>query len=96
MRDSGPIHFVFGKVDSVPAADSVPALHCRSITRCCWTIDFGLEVMIGDTRSKREAAGSEYRSRRAQREDSAQRMGILALYDVTFEALMQHRAAPLP
>jgi galactokinase len=83
------MHFVFDE------ADSVQVLDCRSITHCYWTIEFGVEVMIGGTRSKCELAGSEYSSRRAQCEDVARRMSISALYDVTFDAWV-HRRATLP
>jgi galactokinase len=49
-------------------------------------------VVICDTRSKRELAGSEYGLRRAQCEDGARRLGVKALREVTLAQFQQQEA----
>ena len=73
-------------------ADSALVLDCRTVTHSCWTINPLLEVFICDTRSKRELAGSEYSSRRAQCEEGACRLGVRALCDTTLQDLIEHKA----
>jgi galactokinase len=73
-------------------ANSVLVLDCRVVSHHCRKIHSGLEVVICDTRSKRELVASEYSSRRAQCEEGARRMGAGALCDVAPQDLMKHRA----
>lgn len=72
-------------------ADSVLVLDCRTVSHRCWTINSGLTVCICDTRSKRELAGSEYSSRRAQCEEGARLLRARALCDVTLDELIKNQ-----
>jgi galactokinase len=76
---------------------SVLLLDCRSITHKTEPIDPGLQVMICDTRAKRELTGSEYPDRRAQCEQGAQILAgfypeIKTLRDATLDQLQAHKA----
>ena len=70
-------------------------LDCRDLSSRPVTLAPGLQVVICDTRSKRELAGSEYGTRRAQCEQGAQLLGVRALRDVT-PAAFEPAAARLP
>jgi galactokinase len=77
-------------------AGSVLLLDCRSITHKTKPIAPGLQVMICDTRAKRELTGSEYPERRAQCERGAQVLAgfypeIKTLRDATLEQLQAHK-----
>ena len=58
-------------------------LDCRDLTSQPVALAQGLEVVICDTKAKRELAGSEYGQRRAQCEEGARRLGVSALREVT-------------
>ena len=58
-------------------------LDCRDLTSQPVALAQGLEVVICDTKAKRELAGSEYGQRRAQCEEGARRLGVRALREVT-------------
>jgi galactokinase len=60
-------------------------LDCRDLSSRPVTLPPGLQVVICDTRSKRELSGSEYGSRRAQCEQGAQLLGVASLRDVSIE-----------
>lgn len=64
-------------------------LDCRHLTHQTASLPAGLQVVICDTRAKRELTGSEYGERRAQCESGARLLGVAALRDVSptqFEA----------
>jgi galactokinase len=70
-------------------------LDCRDLSSKAVAIADGIGIVICDTKSKRELAGSEYGERRTQCEDGARMLGASALREVTlpqFEA----RAHELP
>jgi galactokinase len=78
-------------------ANSVILLDCRSITHQIKPIAPGVQVMICDTRAKRELTGSEYPERRAQCEEGARILStfypeIRSLRDATLEQLQEHEA----
>jgi galactokinase len=58
-------------------------LSCRDLTSRPVQLPAGLGVVICDTRSKRELAGSEYGQRRAQCEEGARRLKVQALCQMT-------------
>ena len=58
-------------------------LDCRDLSSRPVTLAPGVQVVICDTRSKRELSGSEYGTRRAQCEQGALQLGVLALRDVS-------------
>jgi galactokinase len=60
-------------------------LDCRDLTSRPVRLAKGIEVVICDTKSKRELASSEYGRRRAQCEDGARRLGVKALRDIAPE-----------
>lgn len=60
-------------------------LDCRDLTSRPVQLPEGLRVVICDTKSKRELAGSEYGQRRAQCEEGARRLGLRALREITVE-----------
>ncbi len=62
-------------------------LDCRDLSSRAIKIAPGLSIVICDTRSKRELAGSEYGTRRAQCEEGARIMGVASLRDCTLERL---------
>lgn len=75
-------------------------LDCRALTSAPVPIASGVQVMICDTRAKRELAGSEYRDRRGDCEEGVRRLrevypGISALRDVRLEQF-EAQAASLP
>ena len=76
-------------------AGSVLLLDCRDLTSQTKPVASGIEVVICDTRARRELTGSEYRERRAQCEEGARILagfypGIQALRDVSLEQLSAH------
>ena len=77
-------------------ANSVILLDCRSITHEIKPIAPGIQVMICDTRAKRELTGTEYPERRAQCEEGVRILSehypeIRSLRDVTLEKLGEHK-----
>lgn len=62
-------------------------LDCRDLSSRDIEIAPGLSIVICDTRSKRELAGSEYGTRRAQCEEGARIMGVASLRDCTLDLL---------
>ena len=58
-------------------------LDCRDLSSQPVAIAPGIRVVICDTKSKRELAGSEYGERRAQCEEGAKLLGASALREVT-------------
>jgi galactokinase len=77
-------------------AGSALLLDCRDLTSQAVPIAAGIEVVLCDTRAKRNLLGSEYGERRAQCEQGAAILRqfdprIRALRDVSIEQLIQHR-----
>lgn len=70
-------------------------LDCRDLSSRPVLLAAGLQVVICDTRSKRELCGSEYGLRRAQCEQGARLLGVPALRDVSF-AQWEQAADRLP
>jgi galactokinase len=70
-------------------------LDCRDLSHRAVRLAAGLRVVICDTKSKRELAGSEYGRRRAQCEEGARRLGLKALREITPEQFYQ-REGELP
>ena len=62
-------------------------LDCRDLSTRPVPVPDGIRIVICDTRSKRELAGSEYGVRRAQCEAGAASLGVAALRDATIEQL---------
>jgi galactokinase len=62
-------------------------LDCRDLTALPVGLPDDIRVVICDTRSRRELAGSEYGTRRAQCEEGARRLGVAALREVTMGQL---------
>ena len=58
-------------------------LDCRDLSSRPGQAGGGNQVVICDTKSKRELAGSEYGQRRAQCEEGARRLGLKALREIT-------------
>ena len=61
-------------------------LDCRDLTSRPVQIAEGIQVVICDTRAKRELAGSEYGERRADCEQGAALLGVPALREVSLDA----------
>jgi galactokinase len=57
-------------------------LDCRDLSNRPVKLAGGIQVVICDTQSKRELAGSEYGQRRAQCEEGARRLGVKALREI--------------
>lgn len=79
-------------------AGSVLLLDCRDLSSQTKPVVDGIQVVICDTRTKRELTGSEYAERRAQCEEGARILagfykGVEALRDVSLEQLNAHRGA---
>jgi len=70
-------------------------LDCRDLTSHAVAIAAGIRVVICDTKSKRELAGSEYGERRAECEIGAKLLGAGSLREVS-PAAFQAREAALP
>jgi galactokinase len=70
-------------------------LDCRDLSSQPVKLAPGIQVVICDTKSKRELAGSEYGRRRAQCEEGARRLGVKALREISLEKFHQ-RAGELP
>lgn len=70
-------------------------LDCRDLSSQAVTIADGIHIVICDTKSKRELAGSEYGERRAQCEAGARLLGAGALREVS-PAQFQAREHELP
>ena len=62
-------------------------LDCRDLSSRPVTLPDTIQVVICDTRSRRELAGSEYGQRRAQCEQGARALGVAALRDATLAQL---------
>ncbi len=60
-------------------------LDCRDLSSQPVKLAEGISVVICDTKSKRELAGSEYGQRRAQCEEGARRLGVKALREISAE-----------
>jgi len=58
-------------------------LDCRDLSSRPVKLAEGIAVVICDTKSKRDLAGSEYGRRRAQCEEGARKLGVKALRDLT-------------
>jgi galactokinase len=58
-------------------------LDCRDLTSRPVKLAENIQVVIGDTKFKRELAGSEYGQRRAQCEEGARRLGVKALREIS-------------
>jgi len=58
-------------------------LDCRDLTNRPVKLAAGIQVVICDTKFKRELAGSEYGRRRAQCEEGARRLGLKALREIS-------------
>ena len=58
-------------------------LDCRDLSSRPVKLADGIQVVICDTKFKRELAGSEYGQRRAQCEEGARRLGVKALREVS-------------
>ncbi|MCX6865424.1 MAG: galactokinase [Verrucomicrobia bacterium] len=58
-------------------------LDCRDLSSKAVAIADGISIVICDTKSKRQLAGSEYGERRAQCEEGARLLGASALREVT-------------
>jgi galactokinase len=79
-------------------AGSVLLLDCRDLSSETKPVAEGIQVVICDTRTKRELTGSEYAERRAQCEEGARILagfysGVKSLRDVSLEQLNAHREA---
>lgn len=70
-------------------------LDCRDLSHRPVKLAGGLEVVICDTRSKRELAGSEYGRRRAQCEEGARRLGVKTLREIPIDQF-EAREGELP
>jgi galactokinase len=70
-------------------------LDCRDLSSQPVRLAPGIQVVICDTQSKRELAGSEYGRRRAQCEEGARRLGLRALREISLQQFDQ-REAELP
>jgi galactokinase len=70
-------------------------LDCRDLTSRPVKLPDDIRVVICDTRSRRELAGSEYGTRRAQCEDGARQLGVEALREVSVEQF-EDREEELP
>jgi len=68
-------------------------LDCRDLTSRPVQIAPGIQVVICDTRARRELAGSEYGERRADCEQGAALLGVTALRDVTLEAFCRSESS---
>jgi len=77
-------------------ADHALLLDCRHLTHRTASLPAGLQVVICDTRAKRELTGSEYGERRAQCEAGAKQLGVTALRDVSLANFESHKAALPP
>ena len=62
-------------------------LDCRDLSSRPVKLPDDVRVVICDTRSRRELAGSEYGTRRAQCEEGARRLGVETLREVSVEEL---------
>jgi galactokinase len=70
-------------------------LDCRDLTSQPVALPDGVQVVICDTRAKRELTGTEYGERRAQCEEGTRLLahiypGVTALRDVTLEQFSEH------
>jgi galactokinase len=77
-------------------AGGVLLLDCQTLTSRTEPVADGIQVMICDTRTKRELTGSEYPERRAQCEEGVRILsryypGVRALRDVSLYQLEAHR-----
>jgi len=70
-------------------------LDCRDLSSQPVKLAEGIRVVICDTKSKRELAGSEYGRRRAQCEAGARQLGVKALREISLAQFTQ-RESELP
>jgi galactokinase len=63
----------------------------RSLALEYASIPSGLRIVLCDTKYKRELTTSAYNERRAQCEEAARKLGVLALRDANLEQLERHR-----
>jgi galactokinase len=70
-------------------------LDCRDLSSKAAPLADDIQVVICDTKFKRELAGSEYGQRRAQCEEGARRLGLKALREISPEQFYA-REAGLP
>lgn len=70
-------------------------LDCRDLSSRPVRLAEGIQIVICDTKSKRQLAGSEYGLRRAQCEEGARRLGLRALREISVEEL-HRREQELP
>lgn len=70
-------------------------LDCRDLSSRPIPLADGVQVVICDTKARRELAGSEYSRRRAQCEEGARRLGLKALREITLEQFHE-REGELP
>ena len=71
-------------------------LDCRDLSNRAVKLADGIQVVICDTRYKRELAGSEYGKRRADCERGAAMLGVKALREVTLEQIAAKEASLPP
>ena len=71
-------------------------LDCRDLSSRPVRLAEGIQVVICDTRSKRELAGSEYGKRRADCERGAELLGVKALREITLEQFAEKEASLPP
>jgi galactokinase len=75
--------------------DCALLLDCRDLSTSPVPIASGVQVVICDTRARRQVGAAEYRLRRQQCEEGAARLGAAALRDVT-PAQLEAGASQLP
>lgn len=71
-------------------------LDCRDLSSEPVRLPDDLQVVICDTRSKRELAGSEYGRRRAQCEEGARCLGVKSLCEITVNQFAKRESELLP
>ena len=76
-------------------AGAAVLLDCRDLSSRPVAIPPGVQVVICDTRAKRQLAGSEYGARRAQCETGARMLGIKALREISPDKF-SNRESELP
>jgi galactokinase len=67
-------------------------LDCRELSARPVQLADGVQIVIGDTRSKRELMGSAYGQRRAHCEAGARQLGVKALREVSLERFQRHES----
>jgi galactokinase len=72
--------------------DCALLLDCRDLSTCPVPVAPGVQVVICDTRARRQLAGEEYALRRSQCEEGAARSGVAALRDIAIAELKANSA----